>query len=83
MTKLALSLVAILAFAPLAQAQVSLRINLGLPVAPPLVYIQPGVQVVEGYGEEVFFYGGWYWCRRPGGWYRARFNFRSRIVIET
>lgn len=55
-----------------AGAQVRLRIDLGLPVAPPLVLVQPGVQVVEGFGEEVFFHNGWYWCRRPDGWYRAR-----------
>ena len=55
-----------------AQAQVSLHIDIGLPVAPTLVVVQPGIQVVEGFGEEVFFSGGWYWCRRPNGWYRAR-----------
>ena len=55
-----------------ARAQVGVRIELGLPVAPPLVMIQPGIQVVEGFQEEVFFHRGWYWCRRPGGWYRAR-----------
>jgi hypothetical protein len=51
---------------------VSLHIDIGLPVAPPLVAVQPGIQVVEGFGEEVFFSSGWYWCRRPNGWYRAR-----------
>ena len=55
-----------------ARAQVGIRIELGLPVAPPLVVIQPGIQVVEGFQEEVFFHKGWYWCRRPDGWYRAR-----------
>lgn len=55
-----------------AQAQVHVQIELGLPVAPPLVVIQPGIQVVEGFGEEVFFHDGWYWCRRHDGWYRAR-----------
>jgi hypothetical protein len=55
-----------------ARAQVGIRIELGLPVAPPLVVVQPGIQVVEGFGEEVFFHRGWYWCRRPNGWYRAR-----------
>lgn len=55
-----------------ARAQVHVQIELGLPVAPPLVVIQPGLQVVEGFDEEVFFHGGWYWCRRPDGWYRAR-----------
>jgi hypothetical protein len=31
-----------------------------------------GIRVVEGIPEEVFLDGGWYWCRRPNGWYRAR-----------
>jgi len=34
--------------------------------------VQPGIQVVEGFREEVFFHRGWYWCRRPDGWYRSR-----------
>jgi hypothetical protein len=57
---------------PAAHAQVHVQVELGLPIAPPLVLVQPGVQVVEGFGEEVFFHNGWYWCRRPDGWYRAR-----------
>ncbi|WLT32036.1 hypothetical protein [Geothrix sp. PMB-07] len=73
MKRLALrsALLLALAIAP-AQAQVHVQIELGLPVAPPLVVIQPGVQVVEGFDDEVFFHGGWYWCRRHDGWYRAR-----------
>jgi hypothetical protein len=55
-----------------ARAQVGVQIQVGLPVAPPLVVVQPGVQVVENYDEEVFFTGGWYWVRRDGAWYRAR-----------
>lgn len=55
-----------------ARAQVRVQIELGLPLAPPLVVIQPGVQVVEGFREEVFFHNGWYWCRRSDGWYRSR-----------
>lgn len=58
--------------APSAWAQVHVQIEIGLPVAPPLVVIQPGLQVVEGFHEEVFLHRGWYWCRRPNGWYRAR-----------
>jgi len=58
--------------APPALAQVSLHIDIGLPVAPPLVTIGPRIQVVEGFADEVFFSGGWYWCRRGDGWYRAR-----------
>jgi hypothetical protein len=55
-----------------AQAQVHVGIELGLPEAPSLVVVSPGIQVVEGYQGEVFFQGGWYWARRPDGWYRAR-----------
>jgi hypothetical protein len=40
-------------------------------VAPPLVFVGPGVQVVEGYDEEIFFTGGWYWCRRGDVWFRT------------
>ena len=71
MNKLIYACVMPLAFTA-AQAQVSLHIDIGLPVAPPLVEVQPGVQVVEGFDGEVFFSNGWYWCRRPDGWYRAR-----------
>lgn len=55
-----------------AEAQVSLHLDIRLPAAPPLVLIQPGIQVVEGFPEEVFLHSGWYWCRRSDGWYRAR-----------
>jgi len=55
-----------------ARAQVRLGISIGLPVAPRMEVISPGIQVVAGFQEEVFLQGGWYWCRRPDGWYRAR-----------
>jgi hypothetical protein len=61
-----------------ARAQVRVQIDLGLPAAPALVEVQPGIQVVEGFQEEVFFNAGWYWCRRPDGWYRAR-SARARF----
>jgi len=70
---LPLGILLLLLLAPaFAHAQVSLHIDIGLPVAPPLVEVQPGIQVVEGYPDEVFFNMGWYWCRRGDGWYRAR-----------
>jgi len=71
----------VLAFAPSgARAQGFISLQLGFQGPPPLVEVQPGIQVVEGVGEEIFFSGGWYWCRRPNGWYRApalgaRFNW--------
>ncbi len=73
MNKQTLFLALLLSLSPtLAQAQVDIHIDIGLPPIPRLVVVQPGIQVVEGFQEEVFFRGGWYWCRRPNGWYRAR-----------
>lgn len=73
MRQLTLPLILCLGLCPSgAQAQVSLHIDIGLPPLPRLVVVQPGIQVVEGFEDEVFFNGGWYWCRRPNGWYRAR-----------
>jgi hypothetical protein len=73
MKRFLLPLACVLALWPsAAQAGINLRIDIGLPVAPPLVEVEPGIQVVEGFPEEVFFTDGWYWCRRPDGWYRAR-----------
>jgi len=61
------------ASAPLAsRAQVTVGVQVGLPVSPPLVVVQPGIQVVENYQEEVFFTRGWYWVHRGPYWYRAR-----------
>ena len=73
MKKLISSLALTLTLLPgAARAQVGVNIDIGLPAAPALVVVQPGVQVVEGFREEVFFSGGWYWCRRGDAWYRAR-----------
>ncbi|MGA2080422.1 MAG: hypothetical protein ABSH53_07415 [Holophaga sp.] len=69
----ALPLAIILCICPtIARAQVRVGIDIGLPAAPQLVVVAPGIQVVEGFQDEVFFQGGWYWCRRSDGWYRAR-----------
>ena len=70
MTSLPLALLLALG-SSMAQAGVDVHININLPVVPPLVTVEPGIQVVEGFPEDVFFHEGWYWCRRPDGWYRA------------
>lgn len=73
LASLALAAAAFAAAAPRrADAAVNVDVHVGLPVAPPLVVVQPGVQVVENWDEEVYFTSGWYWVRRDGGWYRAR-----------
>ena len=65
-------LAAALALPSRSDAAVNVDIHVGLPVAPPMVVVQPGVQVVEDWDEEIYFSSGWYWVRREDAWYRAR-----------
>ena len=66
------TLLASLLVAVPARAQFQLQITMGLPVVlPPMVVVQPGVQVVSELDEEVYFVGGWYWVRRGPHWYRT------------
>jgi hypothetical protein len=65
-----------------ARAQVAVRIQVALPAAPPLVVVEPGVQVVEDHDEEVFYSRGFYWVQRDGVWYRARGPRSSFVYVE-
>ena len=66
------------AVGPDASAQVQVQVSLPPPpsirfdVAPPLVEVLPGIQVVANHGEEVFFAAGWFWVRRDATWFRTR-----------
>jgi hypothetical protein len=71
--------------ASIVQAQVQVQVNIPLPtitfeVAPPLVVVQPGVQVVEDFDDEVFFVDGFYWVRREGRWFRTK-TYRGGWVV--
>ncbi len=82
--KLALTLALVLLATPaIAFAEARVSIQLGLPVVlPPLVVVEPGVQVVQDYGEEIFFVDGYYWVRRDGYWYRARHHRDRWVYVE-
>lgn len=69
-----LVLAAALSAAPVfAQVQITIPLpTITFSAPPPLVVVQPGVQVVEDYDEEVYFVDSWYWVRRDGRWFRAR-----------
>jgi hypothetical protein len=47
---------------------------------PPLVVVEPGVQVVENADEEVFFVDGYYWHPGPNGWWYRTRSFRGGWV---
>jgi len=66
------------------QVSVQMHVNLGapLPPQPPLVVVQPGIQVVENWDEEVFFTGGYYWVRRDDRWYRAPGPRATFVYVE-
>ena len=53
-------------------AQVEVKISFPWIAPPPLVFVEPGIQVVPDYPEEVFFVDEWYWVRRDGRWLRTR-----------
>ena len=68
-------------------AQVRVEVQIPVPTitfqAPPaLVVIEPGVQVVEDYDDEVFFVDNLYWCRRGDRWYRSHDHRGNWVVVE-
>ena len=65
-----------------APAQVGVQIHVNIPVNPPLVVVQPGIQVVEDWDEEVFFTAGFYWVRRDAYWYRAPSPRATWVYVE-
>lgn len=76
-----------LAVASPAFAQVRVEVNFPVPTItftapPPMVVVQPGVQVVENYDEEVFFSDNYYWARRDGRWFRTRSHQGGWVVVE-
>ena len=83
MKKTMLAALAALVLSPSpAPAQVGVQIQVNIPVNPPLVVVQPGIQVVENWDEEVFFTGGYYWVRRDAYWYRAPSPRATWVYVE-
>lgn len=71
-TALTIALAGALALPSAVSAGGYMEIHLELPeFLPPMVVIQPGVQVIPEISHEVFFVDGVYWARHNGGWYRA------------
>src|SRR3954463_12577262 len=82
MKRLGLPFALALLLSPLAARAQAVRIQIALPAAPPLVVVQPGVQVVADQDEEVFYSNGWYWVQRDGYWYRARNPRTGFLFVE-
>lgn len=68
------------------QAQVRVDVSLPLPsirfvAPPPVIVVEPGIQVVEDYDDEVFVMNGSYWLLRDGTWYRSP-DYRGGWIIS-
>ncbi|MBS1150117.1 MAG: hypothetical protein H6Q89_1815 [Myxococcaceae bacterium] len=83
MKSLALALTLLLAAPGFAQVQINIDLpRIVFPAPPPLIVIEPGVQVVEDNDDEVFFVDNWYWHRRGGRWYRNQTHNGTWVVVE-
>ena len=49
---------------------------------PPVVMIEPGVQVVEDRDDEIFLVDNAYWVRRGPHWYRAADHRGGWVVVD-
>lgn len=50
---------------------------------PELVYVGPGVYVIEDYHEPVFYSGGAYWLYRDGVWFRSHVHSGHWVRART
>lgn len=72
---------ALLAAPAFAQVQINVQLpTVTFAAPPPLVVVQPGVQVVEDNDEEIFFVDNVYWVRRGPKWYRTK-DYRGGWVV--
>jgi hypothetical protein len=82
-TRTLLVLAALVALPAFAQVEVSIQLpSITFSAPPPLVVVEPGVQVVEDNDEEVFFVNESYWVRRGPRWYRAKDHRGGWVVVD-
>ncbi len=80
-----LLLVALLCSAPSSFAQVHVQIELPtirFAAPPPVFLAEPGIQVVEGSDDEVFFVDNFYWHRRGDHWFRTARHDGNWAAVE-
>jgi hypothetical protein len=62
------------------------RVGVGADVTydePELAYVSPGVWVVTGYNEPVFYHSNYYWVNRGGVWYRSGYYRSGWVRVNT
>lgn len=79
----ALVVASIVALPAFAQVEISIQLpTITFNAPPPLVVVEPGVQVVEDQDEEVFFVSDYYWVRRGPRWYRTKDHRGGWVVVD-
>src|SRR5678815_4081634 len=54
----------------------------GQATTPDLIVIRPGVQVITGLDEPIFYNGSYYWRNEGGFWYRSTSHTRGWVRVE-
>jgi len=65
--------VAIAVAAPSASCVGSASVETRVDVTPRVVWVAPGVWVVEDYDRAVYYYDSFYWWHYDGFWYRSSY----------
>ncbi len=83
---------ALLVFMPaLVMAEVDVKVNVNIPLPPPIVFPAPPevvvipetyVYVVPDVNADIFFYGGWWWRPWQGRWYRSHYYDRGWVYYD-
>ena len=59
------------------------EVHIALPQNPEMAVVQPGVQVVVGQEDEIFYTNHHYWIHRDAGWYHARHHSDPFVYVES
>lgn len=82
-TRTLLVLASVVALPAFAQVEINVQLpTITFSAPPPLVVVEPGVQVVEDNDEEVYFVDNYYWVRRGPRWYRTRDHHGGWVVVD-
>lgn len=82
-TRNLLLIASVVALPAFAQVEISIQLpSITFSAPPPLVVVQPGVQVVEDNDEEIYFVENYYYVRRGPRWYRTRDHRGGWAVVD-
>ena len=83
MKRLTLAVAVLVAGSALAQIRIDVQLpSIFFPTPPALVVVEPGIQVVSDYDEEVFYVDNFYWHRRGDYWYRTNAHNGAWVQVE-